>query len=75
MSEGEIMNTYNAYQMQTAWDEGFREGIIQGRIRQERESNAAMHSSYKDGYAAALAAVLDAAQSLSGDTPDQVLDK
>lgn len=30
---------------------------------------------YQKGYAAALAAVLEAAKSLNSDTPDQVLDK
>ena len=54
------MTTYTAHQIRESWTEGFRKGIIQGRIRQERESNAAKHLSYKSGYAAALRAAVEA---------------
>ena len=54
------MTTYNAHQMKESYDEGFRAGIIQGRNRQAKESNAAMRDHWKIGYAAALQDAIDA---------------
>ena len=48
------MRTYTAYQMKESYDEGFRAGIIQGRNRQAKESNAAMRDHWNEGYFQAL---------------------
>ena len=54
------MKTYTAIQMKESYDEGFRAGIIEGRNRQAKESNAAMRDHWKIGYAAALQDAIDA---------------
>ena len=48
------MRSYTAEQMAETFQDGFRAGIIEGRNRQAKESNAAMHDHWKQGYAAAL---------------------
>ena len=61
------MRTFTAHEMKESWTEGFRAGIIEGRIRQQRESNAAKHLSYKSGYAAALRDALVAVYEIQDD--------
>lgn len=54
------MTTYSAHQMKESYDEGFRAGIIKGRSRQAKESNAAMRDHWKLGYDTALQDAIDA---------------
>ena len=54
------MTTYTAHQMKESYIEGFRAGIIKGRSRQAKESNAAMRDHWKLGYDTALQDAIDA---------------
>ena len=62
------MKTYTTHQMKESYDEGFRAGIIKGRSRQAKESNAAMHEHWELGYSAAVRDALIAVYSIQDDS-------
>jgi len=70
------MRTFTADEMKESRTEGFRAGIIEGRIRQQRESNAAIRVHWLQGYARALRdaiGVIDAVDAKYEVNPDWVL--